>query len=138
MADIMHQVVINAPAKKVYQLLSGKDGLQQWLTAEEGWKIQGDQNVGGVLRFNLNDGFHEMKVIIADRDKQLRWECVQGHPEWLGTTVDFFIEDNVKKCTLQFSHNGWQERTAFFQECDQAWKNYVSAIKVVAESNSLT
>jgi uncharacterized protein YndB with AHSA1/START domain len=133
MADIMHQAVINTPSKTIFALLSTKDGLQQWLTPGEGWKIQGDQSLGGVLRFNLNDSFHEMKVIISEKDKQVRWECVQGHPEWLGTTVDFFIEDNVKKCTRQFAHNGWESHTKFFQECDQAWGNYVSLIKKAAE-----
>jgi hypothetical protein len=133
MADIMHQAVINVSSKEIYKLISTKDGLHKWLTPEEGWKIQGDQNLGGVLRFNFNDSFHEMKVILLEKDKHVRWECIQGPPEWLETIVDFFIEDNVKKCTLQFAHNGFKEHTKFFRECDEAWRNYVATIKKVAE-----
>lgn len=134
MADIMHQAVINAASKQIYPLIATKEGLLQWLKPEDGWKIQGDQGLGGTLTFFYGDGHHAMKVIILEKDKQVRWECVEGHPEWLGTTVDYFIEDNVKKCTLQFAHNGWESQSKFFQECDQAWKNYVSDIKKVAEN----
>lgn len=133
MADIMHQAVINISSKEIFKLIATKDGLQKWLTPEEGWTIQGDQNHGGVLRFNFNDSFHEMKVILLEKDKHVRWECIQGPPEWLETIVDFFIEDNVKKCTLHFAHNGFKEQTKFFRECDEAWRNYVAAIKKVAE-----
>ena len=133
MPDIMHQAAINAAAKEIYQLLTTKAGLQKWLTTEEGWKITGEESVGGILRFNLGENFHEMKIVKLEPNKQVRWECTTGHPEWLGTTVDFFIEDNVKKCTLQFAHRGWADSTKFFQECDQAWGNYTAAIKKVAE-----
>jgi len=134
MADIMHQVAINAPAKQIYPLLSTKAGIQQWLKAEDSWKITGAENLGGSLIFNYNDSQHTMKIIKLETNKEVRWECTDGPPEWIGTTVDFFIEDNVKKCTLLFSHNGWAERTKFFQQCDQAWGGYVADIKKQVES----
>ncbi|MBC7937274.1 MAG: hypothetical protein H7Y86_18165 [Rhizobacter sp.] len=48
---------------------------------------------------------------------------METHPEWIGTTVDFFIEDNVKKYTLQFAHNGRAGQTKFFRERNQDWGN---------------
>ena len=133
MPDIMHQVAISSPAKEIYALVATKEGLQKWLRPEDGWKINGDQGVGGVLTFHYYDGSHQMKIVILERDKQVRWACINGSPEWLDTTVDFFIEDNVKKCVLQFAHNGWKEQTAFFYECDQVWKKCVDDIKYLAE-----
>ncbi|RYD70702.1 MAG: hypothetical protein EOP53_24945 [Sphingobacteriales bacterium] len=134
MADIMHQATINTSAKQIYPLIATKEGLQKWLKPEDGWKIQGAENLGGILRFYLHENFHEMKVIILEKDSHVRWECITGPEEWLGTTVDFFIEDNVKKCTLQFAHNGWAEQSKFFQECDQAWGTFVVEIKKQAEA----
>lgn len=133
MADIMHQALINAPAKEIYALIATKEGMQKWLRPEDSWKITGSENLGGKLTFNYGDGHHAMKIILLEKDKQVRWQCIEGHPEWLGTTVDFFIDNNVQKCVLNFSHNGWAEQTAFFQQCDQAWGNYVAAIKKLAE-----
>ena len=133
MADIMHQALINAPSKQIYPLIATKNGLQQWLRPEEGWKIQGDQSLGGKLTFYYGEGHHVMKVIILEKDSHVRWECVEGPPEWLGTTVDFFIEDNVKKCTLQFAHNGWTEQSKFFRQCDEVWGKCVADIKKLAE-----
>ncbi|RYY72169.1 MAG: SRPBCC domain-containing protein [Chitinophagaceae bacterium] len=133
MADIMHQVAINAASKEIYALIATKDGLQKWLRPEDGWKINGDQRLGGVLTFHYGEGSHQMKVVILDRDKQVRWACITGSPEWLETTVDFFIEDNVKKCVLQFAHNGWREQTKFFYECDKVWAGCVADIKKLAE-----
>lgn len=134
MADIMHQALINKPSKEIFPLLSTKKGLQQWLRAEDGWTIKGDESLGGKLQFYFNDGHHEMTVIKLENDKQVRWECTDGPDEWLGTTIDFFIEDNVKKCTLQFAHNGWADQTKFFRECDQVWGNCIADIKRIAEN----
>ncbi len=61
MADIMHQALINAPSKQIYPLIATKDGLQQWLRSEEGWKIQGDQSLGGKLTFYYGDGHHAIR-----------------------------------------------------------------------------
>lgn len=136
MADILHQVLIKAPAKKIYQLIATREGIQQWLRESEGWKISGDTSLGGLITFYLETHHHIMKVIQMEKDKQVRWECTEGHPEWLGTTVDFFIDDNVSKCTLEFAHNGWADSTEFFQECQQAWAGYVEDIKRVAEGTA--
>ena len=133
MADTLHQALINAPSKNIYPLLSTKKGLQQWLRPDDGWNIKGAESTGGTLVFQLNDGQHSMKVVKLDPDKQVRWECIQGPDEWLGTTVDFFIDDRVKKCILQFGHTGWKSQDKFFQECDQAWGKYMTDIKKAAE-----
>jgi uncharacterized protein YndB with AHSA1/START domain len=133
MPDIMHQAAIHAPAKEIFPLLSTKEGIQKWLSPQDGWKIKGEENLGGKLDFYFHDSHHTMKIIKLENDKQVRWECVEGPEEWLGTTVDFFIEDNVKKCTLQFAHNGWADQTKFFQQCDVVWGRNVAAIKKIAE-----
>lgn len=133
MADILIQALIKAPAKRIYGLITTKEGIRQWLKETDGWIISGDTGIGGTIVFQLGAYHHSMKVIIQEKDKQVRWECIEGHPEWMGTTVDFFIDDNVSKCTLEFAHNGWAASTEFFQECHQAWTGYIDAIKKIAE-----
>jgi uncharacterized protein YndB with AHSA1/START domain len=133
MADIKHQITINAPARKIYGLIATKAGIEKWLTKEDGWKITGQENVGGVLLFYFGENHHEMKISKLDPDKEVKWECTVGHPEWVGTTVDFSIEVKEDKCILHFAHQGWANKTKFFEQCNQVWEGNISDIKELAE-----
>jgi uncharacterized protein YndB with AHSA1/START domain len=133
MADIKHQTTINAPASKIYELITTIRGIHKWLPVSEGWKITGQENVGGTLTFFYGPYFHEMKILKLDLDKEVKWLCPIGHPEWVGTTVDFSIEDNGDERLLNFSHAGWAAKTEWFEQCNQIWGSYVNTIKKLAE-----
>ena len=109
--------------------------MQKWLTREEGWRITGQEDLGGTLFFYFGpDYHHEMEILKLDPDKEVTWKCTVGHPDWIGTTVDFAIEDKGKKSTLHFEHNGWAIQTDFFYECVDAWTESLANIKKAAES----
>jgi uncharacterized protein YndB with AHSA1/START domain len=133
MADITHIAEIKAPAHKIYELLATKTGMRQWLRKEDGWEIMGDEQLGDTLLFYFHEGHHEMSILKLDEDKEVKWECRFGHPEWLGTTVSFLIQDSGVQCALRFSHNGWEDKTGFFEQCDKVWAGYVQDIKKLAE-----
>src|ERR1700682_5716446 len=102
MASIKHQINIDAPAGIIYEFITSTDGIQQWLPKTEGWLITGQKNLGGILFFHFGPDHHEMKISKLDPNKEVRWECIAGHPEWVGTTVDFKIEDKGYKSILYF------------------------------------
>ena len=134
MADIQHQIGIHATAKEIYDLIATKKGIQKWLTAAEGWNITGEENVGGTLTFHYGGNFHEMKILKLDSNKEVNWECPAGHPEWIGTTVDFTIENKGTDNVLHFTQAGWAKKTEFFEMCSQVWAGCVATIKKLAEA----
>ncbi len=133
MADIKHQISIKASAKQIYALVATKTGIRKWLTKDDGWKITGHENLGGTLLFYFGENHHEMKISKLELDKEVKWECTVGHPEWVGTTVDFSIEAKEDKCILHFIQEGWTNKTKFFAQCNQVWGGNISDIKKVVE-----
>jgi uncharacterized protein YndB with AHSA1/START domain len=133
MTDIKHQITIKAPAKKIYELIATKAGIRKWLTKEDGWKITGEENPGDTLLFHFGENHHEMKILKLEPNKEVKWECTVGHPEWIGTTVHFSIEAKEDKCILHFTQEGWANKTKFFEQCNQVWAGNISDIKKLAE-----
>jgi uncharacterized protein YndB with AHSA1/START domain len=134
MANITHQITIKAPAQKIYELIATKTGLQKWLTKEDGWTIKGTETIGGTLLFYFGENHHEMKISKLVPNKEVKWDCIVGHPEWIGTSVSFIIESKEDKNTLHFTHTGWANQTEFFAQCSSAWKQNVIDIKNTAET----
>src|SRR6187402_1592716 len=133
MADINHQITINASAKKIYELISTKTGIQKWLTKEDGWKIKGKETLGDMLLFYFGENHHEMKISKLEPNREVKWNCTAGHPEWIGTSLSFIIESNGDKNILHFAHKGWANSTDFFEQCNQVWAGCVQDIKNVVE-----
>jgi uncharacterized protein YndB with AHSA1/START domain len=133
MADIKRQLTIKAPAKKIYGLIATKKGIREWLTKEDGWKITGEEKPGDTLLFIFSENHHEMKISKLDPQKEIKWECTVGHPEWVGTTVDFTIEVKEDKCILHFAQEGWASKTKFFEQCNEVWAGNIADIKKLAE-----
>ncbi|WP_152270735.1 SRPBCC family protein [Agriterribacter humi] len=134
MADINHQIAIKASAKKIYELISTKEGIQKWLTKGDGWKIKGKENLGDTLLFYFGENHHEMKISKLEPNKEVKWACIVGHPEWIGTSVSFIIESKGAENILHFAHKGWTKRTNFFKQCSQVWEGSVVDIKNVVEA----
>jgi uncharacterized protein YndB with AHSA1/START domain len=134
--DIKHLIGIKAPAEVIYGLIASKAGLGQWLTKEAGWTITGEEDLGGTLYFYLgSSAHHEMTIETLERNKEVQWKCAVGHPQWIGTTVDFTIEDKGDERILHFSHRGWTEKTEWFEQCNVAWAGCLASIKKAAEGN---
>jgi uncharacterized protein YndB with AHSA1/START domain len=131
MANIKHLVHIDAPANKIYEAITTKTGLQNWWTD----KVTGDTGEGDTLHFHFGPDYHkEMKITALDGDKQVKWQCEVGDPQWVGTTLSFDINVNKDgKSILHFAHNGWKDETDLFAMCTYHWGRYMTSLKDVAE-----
>lgn len=134
MPDIKHTISIKASAEEIYELIATKKGIQKWLTKEDGWKIVGKEMPGDILFFHFGADHHEMKISKLDVNKEVKWNCIFGHPDWIGTSLSFNIESNGDKNILHFEHSGWKSKTEFFVQCNQVWAGCVEDIKHVAEA----
>ena len=91
MVNIIHRIGIKAPAFKVYNALSTLEGLSGWWAEE----VEGDSNVGGNLSFSFRSKSGELlgKMVMVVRElnssKLVRWQCLDGPADWIGTNVKF-------------------------------------------------
>jgi uncharacterized protein YndB with AHSA1/START domain len=83
--DIRHRVGIAAPRHRVYEALATNGGLTDFWTAH----VEGDSEVDGRLSFFFTspNPAAVMEVVELSPDDRVQWRCVEGPPEWVGTTV---------------------------------------------------
>jgi len=131
MKSIYHRVVIEAPVEKVYEALTTQEGLSGWWTPETKAKSE----VGSTSRFAFGpDYFKEMKVEELKPPSRVKWLCVKGYEDWVGTTITFELQPHDKGTSLFLRHDGWKEYTEGFAACSYDWAIFLRSLKFLCET----
>jgi len=130
MVDILHSVGITAPRDEVYRALTTRDGLAAWWTHD----TNGDGTAGGALEFRFGPGGFDMKVLEAQPAERVRWEVVDGPPEWIGTRISWDLSTKDDFTMIMFAHRGWREPVAFMHHCSTKWATYLMSMKSLLET----
>jgi uncharacterized protein YndB with AHSA1/START domain len=104
MTEIRHRVGIQAPAERVYGALTTAEGIASW------WWQDARGNADANHEIECYFGDSAMVVIdIAETepDRRVRWRCVTGPDEWLGTTITYDIDPGSEETALTLTHAGW-------------------------------
>jgi len=131
MADIVHRIGIKAPAKNVYQALASLEGLAHWWTEE----VNGDIGLGGRIEFRFRSiageliGFMAMEVVELDPEKSVRWRCVDGPPEWIGTGITFDLSTQDGQTIILFGHRSWREVVEPTYHCSMKWAVFLLSLR---------
>jgi uncharacterized protein YndB with AHSA1/START domain len=126
MVDILHKVgVRSASEDEVYEALTTVDGLANWWTED----TSGDGEVGGVLQFRFPAGGFDMKVVELQPSRHVRWEVVDGPPEWVGTTIRWDLDRDGEHTLVRFAHEGWEEPVDFMYHCSTKWATFLMSLK---------
>lgn len=129
--DILHRIGIHhATPDQVYDALTTIDGLAGWWTE----KTEGSAEPGGVIAFRFIPGGFDMKVLERDPGRLVRWEVVDGPPEWLGTTIRWELEKRDDYTIVLFKHEGWREAVEFMHHCSTKWAIYLMSLKQLVET----
>jgi uncharacterized protein YndB with AHSA1/START domain len=122
MAELKHQIPIEASPEKVYVALAMQVGLKSWWTAD----AKADEKVDKraiVFRMNIEK---------LEPGKTVVWSFHGDQPEWNGTTLTWDLEKNHNGTTLRFTHAGWKAVAEMFAIGNSSWgelmyrlKNYV-------------
>jgi uncharacterized protein YndB with AHSA1/START domain len=130
MFNIKHLLAINAPAEKVYEAITTPAGVSGWWTSDN--RIA--DAVGGYAEFTFGDRYHnKMRILALEPGRRVEWECLEGDPEWVGTTFAFDLEPVEGGTRLRFAHNGWREESDFFANCSFHWGFYMQSLKDFCE-----
>jgi uncharacterized protein YndB with AHSA1/START domain len=133
--DIRHRVGITAPQDRVYEMFATKDGLAKFWT-----QVEGDSGVGGKLRFFFGrpEPSAVMEVVELSPDDRVQWRCVEGPPEWVGTSVTFDLKDSGGETVVLFTHAGWREPVEFMHHCSIKWATYLIGLRSGLEGGAFT
>jgi len=136
MANILHRLSIDAPLKRVHDLIATKEGVERWWT---GCPVTGDDAVGG--RMSVYFGNHERAAAVfevAERTQQrIVWRCVDGPADWLETRITYELKPRHDGgTTMLFSHEGWVKETEFMNGCSTNWASYLMSLKAGAEADA--
>ena len=125
MPDILHRVGIDAPPERVFEALSTVPGLRGWWVSE----AAGSPARGGTIDF----GFCRMQVLESAPPRKVRWRCVEGPPEWLGTEVSFDLAFKEGETFVLFKHAGWKEPVEFMHHCSTKWATFLLSLRDLVE-----
>ena len=131
MADILHRIGVQGSSPtKVYDALTSVDGLRGWWTED----TTGSAETGGVIKFRFPAGGFDMQVLEQVPGKRVRWEVVDGPPEWVGTTVEWDLRQDDDYTIVMLGHLGWKEPVEFMHHCSTKWATYLLSLKALVET----
>jgi len=131
MVDILHKVGIKSSSQNdVYKALTTVDGLSAWWTNN----TQGENKVGGVLRFRFGAGGFDMKVLELQTGRHVLWQVVDGPQEWMDTKISFDLRQEGEWTLVLFKHEGWKEPVEFMHHCSTKWGVFLLSLKSLLET----
>src|SRR5688572_15250102 len=126
MVDILHRVGIkSASPDAVFKALSTREGLSEWWTNN----TQGDDNIGGVLKFRFGAGGFDMKVLELQPAERVLWQVVDGPEELIDTKVIWELNQDGDYTIVLFKHQGWKEPVEFMHHCSTKWAIFLMSLK---------
>ena len=112
--------------------------------------------LNSVARFPFGpEYFKEMKIIELKPYELVKWNCIKGADEWIGTNISFKLlpgdketllnshpemkgqieqQKNDKGTLLIFHHDEWREYTPMFAECNYTWGQFLRSLKLLCET----
>lgn len=131
MVDILHRVGVVAPLDDVYRAVATPEGLAGWWTTD----TTGTSAVGGRLAFRFGElGGFDMEVLELDPAGHVRWRVADGPEEWLGTEVDWRLDQRGEYTVVRFTHEGWREPVEFMHHCSTKWATFLMSLKELVET----
>jgi uncharacterized protein YndB with AHSA1/START domain len=136
MVDIIHRIGIRSSAEQVYQALSTIGGVSNWWTEE----IEGDEKIGGKIKFTFRSetgdlkGQMVMEVQELNPQKSVRWQCVDGPNEWIGTSITFDLSQQDGQTIIIFGHRNWSEAIEFMAHCSMKWAVFLLSLREYVET----
>lgn len=132
MADILHELTIRTTPAKAFRAVTSADGLSHWWTKDSA----AQPRVGSIAEFGFNKRavVFRMQVVSLKRNREVRWRCLGGHPEWTGTRLVFSFTAVTGGTRVRFSHLGWKSNSGILAMCSFDWARYLMSLREYLES----
>ena len=136
MPEILHRISIDAPQKRVHDLIASTDGIARWWT---GRPLTGVHEIGSSFSVYFGDAERPAAVmeVLSDTIGQVVWRVTDGPESWIGTRISFTLRLHANDgTTLLFAHTGWREASEFMGGCSTNWGAYLTSLKTGAETGA--
>ena len=136
MVDIIHRIGIRSSASGVYKALATIEGLAHWWTEE----VKGDEEVGGKIEFIFRSETGDIKgkmlmdIQELNPGKNVRWRCIDGPDEWIGTDISFELSEQDDQIIIILGHRGWREAVEFTAHCSMKWAVFLLSLREYVET----
>ncbi len=131
MVDILHRVGVVAPLDDVYERWPRRRASPAGGPTD----TAGKSEVGGELAFRFGDaGGFDMEVLELNPAGRVRWRVVDGPEEWVGTEVDWRLDQRGEYTIVLFAHQGWREPVEFMHHCSTKWALFLMSLKELVET----
>jgi uncharacterized protein YndB with AHSA1/START domain len=152
MPNIHKALLIAASVEKVYSTITSQEGLSAWWTPNTMAKAE----LNSIARFPFGNGyFKEMQITELKPFELVKWHCIKGADEWVGTNISFKLLPGDKGTLLNshpemlgqieqlrsdkgtlliFHHDDWKEDTLMFAECSYTWGQFLRSLKLLCET----
>jgi uncharacterized protein YndB with AHSA1/START domain len=137
MAQIENQIRIHAPKDAIFQALTTEAGIRGW------WNRRAhiSPDVGGESTYQFNKGGDDVHMRFRneklDPAGKVVWACLTNdNPSWIGTTVEWALEDTPEGVEVKFRHGGFAEEfrdTDGFRMITGGWQHFLQSLKTWIE-----
>ena len=126
---IFQSISIKALADDIFKAFTSKERLKGWWVKD--LKRQRNNNVLVEFEFGATTVWMSMTV---DRPSWvIRWECIEGPKEWVGSTLTFEIVPAGEEAVLHLWHTGLKGSPDFYGRCNCTWGHYLYGLKLLVE-----
>jgi uncharacterized protein YndB with AHSA1/START domain len=133
MADMLHQIGIDALPRAVLAALTTEAGLRAWWTADSVARPE----LGSVAEFGFGNRATVFRMRVAElSDTRVMWECLGDHDEWRGTRLTWDLAREGEGTVLRFRHGGWRSDQGWFALCNTTWGELLHRLKAHAEGRA--
>ncbi|WP_165396076.1 SRPBCC domain-containing protein [Flavobacterium sp. J27] len=127
-------------AAAIFQIVSNPKKWWSGLFAEE---IEGQsEQIGDEFSFQAGNGAHFSVQKLIDRvpNQKIVWLVTQSYlsfldqkDEWNETQISFELKETGNQTLVTFTHNGLIPEIACYEQCSNAWSQYLQNLKVALE-----
>jgi uncharacterized protein YndB with AHSA1/START domain len=137
MPDIRHRVVISAPLQSVYEAVATTEGVSEWWTRGG---VRGESTEGSKIEFYFGspEPAAVMEVTRLDPKGHVRWTCIEGADEWVGTNLSFDLTPKDDETVVLFTHSDWRDPSEFMAHCSARWAYFLLSLKRLTETGKGT
>ena len=143
MPNYNSELLVQAPAHRLYLALTTQAGLQGWWTED----CSMGEGVGAHAAFHFGDTWKVMRVAGLNPDSEVRWTCTDSHiaapnlqrgDEWTGTDIVFRLVPRGRYTLLQFEHVGLTPKIECYALCSSGWHQFLGSLKRYVETGKGT
>ncbi|MDX1685434.1 MAG: SRPBCC domain-containing protein [Saprospiraceae bacterium] len=134
MADLYHNLKIEASASRVFDAFSRPEHLNNWWTLES----SGQPEVGEIYRLYFGDPYDwRFRVSRSERNNIFEWKVQSADKDWEPTSVGIELKEVNDGVTVNFYHINWPEDNDHYKHSNYCWAHLLNGLKKYVEEGTI-